>query len=50
VREELDVPEWRWRVVNRWWLSRQSTLAWRSEQHLTPDQPALRIEMLKRPG
>lgn len=48
VREDLDCKAWRWRVSNYWWLSRESRLAWRSLQHLTPDQPPLHIEVLKR--
>ncbi len=50
VVEDVDVPEWRWKARNTWWLSRQSPLAWRSVQYLTPDQPPLHIEMLKRPA
>ena len=50
VREEIDVAEWRWRATNFWWLSRESPFAWRSLQHLTPDQPPLQIEVLKRPS
>ena len=48
IREDLDSKTWRWRVSNRWWLSRESRLAWRSIQHITPDQPPLHIEVLKR--
>ena len=49
-REEIDVPEWRWKAVNRWWLDPQTRMAWRSVQHLTPDQPPLVLEVLKRPA
>lgn len=49
-REEVDVPEWRWKAVNRWWLDKETRMAWRSVQHLTPDQPPLQLEMLKRPA
>lgn len=48
VREDLDVPHWRWQACNTWWLSRETPLAWRSIQHLTPDQPPLHLEVLKR--
>lgn len=50
VREDIDVPQWRWTAVNRWWLDPGTRLAWRSQQHLTPDQPPLWLEMLKRPA
>ena len=50
VHEDIDVPEWAWSARNTWWLSRESRLAWRSTQHLTPDQPPLHLEMLKRPA
>jgi hypothetical protein len=50
VREDVDVAQWRWQASNRWWLSRQSALAWRSVQHLVPDQPPLVLEVLKRPA
>lgn len=49
-REEIDVPEWRWKAVNRWWLDPQTRMVWRSVQHLTPDQPPLLLEVLKRPA
>ncbi len=50
VGETVDVPDWRWNVRNTWWLSRETRIAWRSVQHLTPDQPPLHLEMLKRPA
>lgn len=50
VREDFDVEAWRWQARNRWWLSRHSALAWRSVQHLVPDQPPLVLELLKRPA
>lgn len=50
VGENVDVPDWRWKVRNTWWLSRETRIAWRSVQHLTPDQPPLHLEMLKRPA
>lgn len=49
-REEIDVPEWRWKAVNQWWLDPRTRMAWRSVQHLTPDQPPLLLEILKRPA
>jgi hypothetical protein len=48
VVEDLDVPAWRWQARNVWWLDRRSRIAWRSIQHLTPDQPPLHLEALKR--
>lgn len=50
VRERIDVPAWRWQATNTWWLSREGRIAWRSIQHLTPDQPPLNLEILKRPA
>jgi hypothetical protein len=50
VHEDIDVPEWTWTARNTWWLSRESRLAWRSTQYLTPDQPPLHLDMLKRPA
>lgn len=49
VVEDLDMPAWRWKARNLWWLDRGSPLVWRSVQHLTPDQPPLHLELLKRP-
>lgn len=48
VREDVVVPDWRWRATNLYWMSFRSPLAWRSLQHIHPDDAPIRIEVLKR--
>lgn len=48
VREEVHCESWDWKTRNYHWLSLRSRLAWRSSQSLSPDQPPLLLEVLKR--
>lgn len=50
VREDVRSDLWRWSASNTHWLSKRSPLIWRSRQHLMPGQPALELELLKRPA
>lgn len=50
VREDFQSSDRQWRQTNRYWLSLRSALAWRSVQHVTPGQPPIELEVLKRPA
>lgn len=47
IDEIADMPAWRWRVRNRFWIDPRDGRVWRSVQQFCPEIPPLRLETLK---
>lgn len=48
--ETVEVPKWKWRRENRYWIARDDGYVWRSVQWLHRDLPPLVLETLKKPA
>jgi len=47
VREEVNVPQWRWTTHNDYWIGIDDGRVWRSDTRYCPEVPAIRLELLK---
>lgn len=50
VRESNRIEAERWEFENLFWFDPSTGVVWRSEQHVGPDFPPLRISLLKPPA
>lgn len=46
IDEVFDVPAWRWKAENRYWIAPDSGIVWRSRQCYCPEIPPLELEWL----
>jgi hypothetical protein len=47
IDEIADMPVWRWRTKNRFWIDLEQGRVWRSVQQFCPEIPPLTLETLK---
>jgi hypothetical protein len=50
IDEVANVPAWRWKTRNSFWVDAQSGRVWRSVQQYCPEMPAITMELLKPPA
>ena len=49
IEERLENKFLGWKVTNRYWLDEEGFI-WKSEQHISPKLPAIKIEVTKKPS